>query len=528
MQHPPPATTANEAGPRVSQANAIAGGLLLVFVALYLFASLRVSATNPPWMDEVLAIWIARLASLAEIWRAITHGGDFLPPIYHLLLHGLISLFGDGMLAMRLPSLLAVLGCALGLFVLVRRRFALPFAALAATLTLGLALSGFAIQARPYALVTLCFTLALLAWDQAGNRVTAWRTCLIAASLSLAIALHFYAALLVGVVVGMEVLRTLASRRMRVPVWIALAVPVVSLAAWLPLMRQILRYNTGDTGAPQYYARPTLAALLRCYGDLMLGPNDGLLIGFAFIMALAFLARHLVPARWERAEIAVAPERPGTARDLDYDVITASAVALPLIVFAASFLVTKTFNERYAIAASLGVAMLYARLVARMPGGSWVACGLLATSCALWGVHALKAGHLSGNPDLMLLEKASGDQPIVVGEGQLYIQLEELAPDDLRRRLVFLTMPGAPSSDPTNAHQVERWAPLRPDLTVTTLDSFVASHSSFYLFSSAEEKDIVTRHFIRTGEIAQVHGNAITDSGESWLFTVHPGQTVHP
>ena len=528
MQHPGSLAGATEARPSRGPAG-LAGCLLVVFLAAYLFASLRVGATWPLWMDEVLAVWTARFGSLGEIWHAVSHGGEFSPPGYHILLHGTIALLGNSLLAMRLPSLLAGLGSAAVVFALVRRRFTLPFSALAAVLTLELALSGFVIQARPYTLVTLCFSLALLAWDGAGSRFAVWRACLIAAALSLAVALHFYAALLIGVLAGMEALRTLASRQRRAAVWIALVVPVLSLAAWLPLMLHMLRYNAGDANASQFYARPTLAKLLSCYGALLLGPNDALLIGFAFIMALAFLARHFVPDRVRWATTAIAPDRPGASRDLDLDVMTASTLAIPLVVFAASVLVTKTFNERYALAAALGVAVLYARLVARMPGGNWVACGLLATSCALWGVHAMKARVPPVNPDLALLRRAAlGDQPIVVGEGLQYLQLAESAAPALRKRLVFLLMPGTPSSDPTNAHQVERWAPLRPDLAITTLDSFVATHDSFYLFSIAEQKDIVTNRFLQTGEIAEVNGNAIADGGQSWLFTVHPHQAGRP
>ncbi len=509
-----------EAPPGSRFAGRLAVGLLALFALLYLFTGLRVSATRPLWMDEVLAVWTSRFASPAEIWHAVAHGAEFSPPTYHILLHGLTALAGGSWLVMRLPGLLAALGCGAAVFVLVRRRFAVAFAALAAALTLELALYNFAVQARPYLLVTFCLALALLAWDRAGQTVAVWRACLIAAALSLAIALHFYAALLTGVLAGMEALRLLASRQWRPRIWVALAVPVLSLAAWVPLMRQILRYNAGDTGAAHYFARPSLGLLLSSYGDLMLGPNDALLIGFAFIMAAALLARHFVPRRWERAAADTAPGADAD-RDLDFDVATACTVALPLVVFAASLLVTRTFNERYALGAALGVAMLYARLVARMPGGPWVACGLLATSCVLWGIHARKAAAPSVNPDLALIERASGDLPIVVGEGLHFLQLDELAPPDLRRRLVFLSMPGAPSSDPTDAHQVERWAPLRADLPITTLDRFVANHPSFYLFSSAEQKDTVTNHFLATGEISGVVGNAIADGGESWLFSVH-------
>ena len=519
--------TTVEARPGPRYLDWVAGGLLSLFVELYVFTSLWVSATSPLWMDEVLAAWISRLGSPAAIWRAIAHGAEFSPPTYHILLHGVAAVVGGGKLAMRVPSLVAALGCALVVFVLMRRRYSVPAAALATALTLELALYGFVIQARPYVLVTLCFALALLAWDRAGSRVAVWRACLIAVALSVAIALHFYAALLVGVLVGMEALRSMASRRVRLPVWVALAVPVLSLAAWAPLMRQILRYNAGDTGAPQYFAKPTLGSLLGCYGNLMLGQNDALLIAFALMMGAAFLLRHFVPARWEPAATAPTPRPSGARRDLDFDVTTACLVAIPLIVFAASILVTRTFNERYTLAASLGVALLYARLVARLPGGDWVACGLLATSCGLWGIHASKARVPPGNPDLALLQRAVGDQPIVIGEGLRYLQLEEAAPPALRNRLVFLSMPGVASVDPTDAHQVERWAPLRPDLAITPLDGFVASHGSFYLFSSAEQKDTVTNHFLQTGEIVQVNGNAIADGGQSWLFTVHPKASDH-
>lgn len=508
---------------RRSPAGPVAGLLLLILLAFYVFTSVRVSADRPLWMDEVLAAWISRFGSLAGIWDAIAHGAEFSPPTYHLLLHAVDVGFGGSALAMRLPSLAAALGCGVVVFAIVRRRAAFPFAALAAALTLELAVYSFVVQARPYMLVTACFALALLAWDRAGERVAAWRAVLIAAALSLAIALHFFASLLAGVFIGMEAVRTLATRRIRPRICIALAVPVLSLAAWLPLMRSILRYNAGDTGAADYFARPTLASLLRVYGDLLLGPNAALLIGFMLIMAFALLLRHFVPSRVAQEASVIAPCAAGSGRDLDFDILTAATVAIPLVVFAASVLITKTFNERYALAAALGVAILYARLVARLPGGAWIACGLLAASCALWSVHARHSLAPVANPDLMLLQRAAGEQPIVIGEGLRYLQLAEATEPALRRRLVFLSISGAVSSDPTDEHQVERWKPLRPDLAILDIGSFVAVHKAFYLFSSAELKDVVTNHFVQSGEIQSVVGNALADGGQSWLFTVRTG-----
>ncbi len=506
-------------------AGPLAGFLLLLMVSLYVFAALHVDASRPLWMDEVLAVWISRLASPSAIWNAIAHGAEFSPPTYHLLLHGLSGIFGGSTLVLRLPSLMAALGCAVAVLALLRRRVAFPFAALAAALTLELALYSFAVQARPYVLVTACFALALVGWDRAGSgRVAAWRPILIAVALCLAVALHFYAILLIGLLILMEAVRSLALRssavrRIRTPIWLALAVPLLSLAAWLPLIRAIRHYNTGDTGAPQYYARPVLASLLSSYGDLLLGPNATLLIGFVLIMALALLLQHFVPPRTAAAASVVTGLPSAPDRDLDLDIMTAATTALPLLVFAAA-LFTGTFNERYALATSLGVAILYARLVARMPGGAWVACGLLAVSCGLWANNAAHSRSRPVNPDLVLLQRATGDLPIVIGDGLRFLELAESAGPQLRRRLVFLSTPGIASPDPTNQHQVERWRPLRPDLDIADFDSFLASHKTFYLFASANLKDVVTARLIDAGAIGKVDGNALETDTESWLVTV--------
>ncbi len=509
-------TVSPDGARRARQAEAaLAGGLLALLTALWIFTAWRTSAARSLWMDEVLAAWIARLPAPGGIWDAVAHGGEFSPPTYHLLLHAWSAVFGGSALSLRLPSLLAALWCGAAVFLLVRRRLGPACAALAVGLTLELALYNFAIQARPYTLVTGCFALALLAWDRAGDGpVPAWRPVVIATALSLAISLHFYACLLVGTLMLMEAVRSLALRRVRPAMWAGLAVPVLVFAAWLPLMRHILRYNAGDTGAAHYLARASLANLLSVYGDLLLGPNSALLLGFVLVMAVALLARHFrLPG--------VPPARPVTAvADLDFDVLTLAVTAIPLIVFVAGVLITRTFNERYALAAALGIAILYARLIERLPRGGWMACFLLALSCGLWDIHALRSLAPEQDSDLALLRQATGGEPIVIGEGLHYLQLDEAADPGLRRRLVFLHGPDSAGFDPTNEHQVERWAPIRPELAIEDLAAFVKANRSFYLLGDSDPKDVVTGYFIRSGAVRSVLGRDVTAYGDEWLMRV--------
>ncbi len=61
---------------------------------------------SPLWLDEALSVNIAHLP-IGEIPAALRHDGH--PPLYYVLLHGWISLFGSGDVAVRsLSGLFAV------------------------------------------------------------------------------------------------------------------------------------------------------------------------------------------------------------------------------------------------------------------------------------------------------------------------------------------------------------------------------------------------------------------------------------
>src|ERR1019366_2682484 len=78
-------------------------------IAVYLLIACAQAATKLLWCDELIPLAIARQGSLAAIWSALAAGADPNPPLPHWLVLESIRAFGQSALAVRLPSILAVL-----------------------------------------------------------------------------------------------------------------------------------------------------------------------------------------------------------------------------------------------------------------------------------------------------------------------------------------------------------------------------------------------------------------------------------
>ena len=131
----------------------VVAGVLLVASALRIY---EVSSQNL-WIDEANGVLIAQ-QPLPELLARLKL--DSSPPLYYLILHGWMMVFGDSEAALRAPSVLAGVVMVACVFLIGRRLFSLEVGALAATLV---AVSPiqifFSQQARMYALLPL---LALL------------------------------------------------------------------------------------------------------------------------------------------------------------------------------------------------------------------------------------------------------------------------------------------------------------------------------------------------------------------------------
>ncbi|MGA4844935.1 glycosyltransferase family 39 protein [Streptomyces sp. G5(2025)] len=146
-----------------------------------------ITRENSMWRDEA-ATWQVAHRTVPEIWHLLDRV-DVVHGLYYLFMHGVFTVFGDSLLALRLPSVLAMTGAA-ALVALLGTRLAGRWAGQAAGLAFALipAVQRYAQEGRSYALVTACVALAcwllVAALDSpSAGRWTAYGTALLVAAL---------------------------------------------------------------------------------------------------------------------------------------------------------------------------------------------------------------------------------------------------------------------------------------------------------------------------------------------------------
>ena len=317
------------------------------------------------------------------------------------------------------------------------------------------------------------------------------RALAIAVLLGGCVALHFYGVLPVAAFGLMEILWSIPHRRIRFEIWAAIVAAAGSVLVWLPLIHNIMRFTKAEAASAKLYAYPTLSRLLTAYSDLAIG-GKGMTLLCTFLLLTAFLLfwDYISPA-----ETVDNPQPP--ASDIELNSILLASLAIPALVFVFALIVTKTFNERYAIAACFGFAMLFARFISNVKRPAAVACILLAASSILIAAAPRKLS----NPDhyrMKAIADTPDSAPVVVGEGLAFIEMQAVADAGLKNRLVYLTTPaGEVNPDRTNEDLVTHWHEFRQDLKVVNPESFVAAHHHFYLLHTDQSTDVITPWLMR-------------------------------
>jgi hypothetical protein len=319
---------------------------------------LRFWTRSELWLDEALSVNIAelKLGSMLEALRSDGH-----PPLYYLLLHGWIGLFGDGDVAVRsLSGVLSVATLPLAWFA--GRRYAGTVGATAALVLL--ATSPFAVryatEARMYSLVMLLVLGGWLAVRRAVERPTTPRLALVALVSGLLLLTHYWAFYLLAVAAlyflwsgwraGAGPRRERALRVVG-----ALAAGGILFLPWLPgFLSQM-----SSTGTP--WGRPARPAdvVMWSLGDFGGGAQYGeaLLLGLAtaLLAVVALLAR---PIDGHRIELDLRT-RPKARPEA---IVLAGTLAMGVV---AGFATGSAFASRYAsmvfplllLLAALGVAV---------------------------------------------------------------------------------------------------------------------------------------------------------------------------
>jgi len=327
-----------------------AGLAVATVVVLAIALILRFWTRSDLWLDEALTVNIARLP-LHQLPTYLKRDGA--PPLFYVLLHFWMGLFGDSDLAVR--SLSGVIGVAtVPLVWLAGRRIAGRTGAWAAMLLL--ASSPFAVrydtETRMYALVALLTVLGFLALDRVLQRPRAGNLVAVAAVTGLLLYSHYWSLYLVATVVLWLAFEAWRGR----PAWRrsarfaigAMVVGGLTFLPWLP----IFLYQSAHTGTP--WATPAnFASMVDAVASFAGGgTNQGRALALIYF---ALVGLGLFGVATDRRHIELDIRTRPLARPLGIVVVGTLALAI-----AGGFLSNSAFDPRYASVVFIPLILLVA------------------------------------------------------------------------------------------------------------------------------------------------------------------------
>ena len=213
-------------------------------VGLYLLAIGSLAARAQLWNDELYTWYFAQLPTMGDVWDELSTGVEQIPPFYYVVTRASLALFGDGELALRVPSIIGFILACTCLFVVVARRTNASYGLVGALVPLASGAATYAWEARPYALV-VGFAAAAVLCHQLRADVVRPRLAVLGLALALAAAtgMHYYGVLVVLPIALAEAVRVVMRRQVDWAVVAAFFAPIVPLAVSAPLIQEARRYS---------------------------------------------------------------------------------------------------------------------------------------------------------------------------------------------------------------------------------------------------------------------------------------------
>jgi hypothetical protein len=475
-------------------------------LAGFLLIAIGVASHKLLWYDELITVFTASLPTVGDLLRFYSDGLDTTSPVASLVARAGMALPLPPELAVRLPFILAFLCICLGLYGFIRRRYSAGYAL--AALAFPLVFSTFTFfmtEARAYALMLGCASLAMVFWQSAAEgKARPWSVLALWLVLALAIAAHFFAVFLFVPFASAQLVQDWERKRPDWPVWLAL---LLFPSGFLPFLRGTQRASKYYRSA--FHAKPSLSSIRIPYRDVYVS-YAWLTVSILLLLAIWWL---ILMANDTKAT--QPPTSPGLTK-AEW-VFTAVLNLLPVYVVLASFKLG-VFREQYTLSFYIGFIVLvvagFAELTRRRAAAGALAFLVILTSVgmahaksALAGVKALT--HLSRvhNADiaqataLHWLQTASASSLPLAVDANSYVSLEYYGPPELRQRLYALTDQadfGYPKysmtvSDQQNFLLFSRMLPVHP----TDIGDFLAHHPHFLVRTSFDEHEFLPDYLMR-------------------------------
>jgi hypothetical protein len=468
-------------GSRTLGKTAIVG---IAVVSSVYFADIFLKASRKCfWFDELFTVYLCRLPTFGDTWTAIRHASDFNPPLFYLLERESQRLFGQGLIATRLPSAIGVWLFCICLFFFVARRAGAICGFIAGAFPFFTLIQYYAYEARAHGIVLGWCGLALVCWQRsaAGALRYVWLAGF-ALSLLGALLTHVYAVYLLVPFALVELYNLVSRKR---PDWgilavMALAFTSVTLAVTLPLVRY---YRAAAIPANYFPASHDLVQQFLLHA---VGPAVGILIIWLLLAALD--GRQPLP----RADTAVVIPR----REI---VLAIGFACIPVVGLLGCKLSHGPFLDRYFLASIAGDSIVLAIATSRLKN-SWIRAIFAGCLFCFMLADLVTTIYLANKDRVMLFEPSTNlrlstdparpmalyeklssekrDLDVMVLPSLEYIYFFEYAPLSVRSHLYF----GAPTGD-VNLGGYERlgkWG--GSNFKLTAFEPFFATHKRFLLY----------------------------------------------
>jgi hypothetical protein len=392
--------------------------LLVVALTLAYVFFIAAAMRRHLWYDELFTLDIASASTPGRV-MALIRKWDLNPPLSYFLSRWSMQLFGHGKLGLRLPSILEFYAASLFLFAFARQRIGNAFA-LFAILTLW---EGpqfyYAVEARPYALLLMFFSILLFCWDRAiSPRRPVWALAgTFFGTLGMLLS-HVFAVVSLSAIFIAESVRFARTRKTDPLLWTALLLPCVAVLTYIPLFR-IYR--------PVIFPYIDQASLGQIRLFFQQAVWDSTAIAYASMFALAISWNHQEKRR-------IAP--------ISSELLTVAGYLLctPIILNLILMRGHRAFWPRYCITAAVATCILYAFLFACRsrvgPAGGYIAAVVI----VLFGLHnAVPAMRHAGEAgDASILDTFEPELPLVVENGLTFFEMNQFEGMNLLARAYYL------------------------------------------------------------------------------------------
>lgn len=490
--------------------------VVAVFTVLYFLPTVFLSRIKLFWDDEFFTLYLARATDWKDLLHALATGADQHPPSFYYLTHWIIGILGTGHVTLRLTAIVGFWLLCVCLYEIVRSLTTPMWGIVGMLFPLTTNLYYYATEARGYGLVTGFSSLALLCWLKSTSyQRRRIYLPLLALSLASAVASHYYAAAVTICLALGEIARTISRKKIDLPIWIAFAATGLPILLFFRTLESARGYST------HFWAFPSWSDALYFYPtELTLGPI--VLLGtLGIAVALGLTVGGDATAR------AAGVESQASLR-VWQAISIISLSALPILVMVVAKFITHGFTERYAIAAIVGITVLFSYFLYRLAPQPKAAAAAVLICFVVFAIQVyLFAAKFNEQRESLATDmrvlSTTGDQQAAVVHITVFHQISFYAPRNIATRVNYLSDPeqaikymGHDTID-RGLMDLNPWFPLK----VIPVQAFLHDNPDFLVYGNITRWSWLTFDLPKWGETKLVERD-----GQHLLFSVRNARTA--